>query len=176
MKKLICVLFIFVFCKTYGQNNTIETSGDILYYSIPTATLTSTLILKDKKGTFQFSKGLLLTGVVTTGLKYLIAKERPNGKNNLSFPSGHTSTVFQSAAFIQKRYGWKYAIPVYVLSAYTGYSRIQSKNHDLVDVTAGAIIGIGSAYLFTSRLEKNNIKTMFSVDKRNQNFMVYYTF
>lgn len=176
MKKVASILFLLVALKTNAQNKTIETGGDVLLFAIPTATLATTFIVKDKKGAWQFSKGLILTTALTNGLKLLVNKERPNGKDNFSFPSGHTSTVFQSAAFIHKRYGWKYAIPSYLLASYTGYSRIQSKNHDIVDVASGAFIGIGSAYLFTSALEKNNIKISFSIYKNNTSFALIYDF
>jgi membrane-associated phospholipid phosphatase len=176
MRKILYIVFFLITIKSTAQNNTIEKSGDVLLFAIPTATLVTTLFIKDKKGTWQFSEGLLLTTGLTISLKFLINKERPNGKDNYSFPSGHTATVFQSAAFIQKRYGWKYAIPSYLLATYTGYSRIQSKNHDIVDVVSGAIIGIGSAYLFTSTLEKNNIKISLSINQTNNSFAIIYNF
>ena len=168
------VFLLVINCK--AQNNTIETTGDVLLFAIPTATLATTFIVKDTKGTWQFSKGLLLTTGLTIGLKLLVNKERPNGKDNLSFPSGHTATVFQSAAFVHKRYGFKYSIPSYILASYVGYSRIQSDNHDIVDVLAGAGIGIGSSFLFTRTLEKNNIKVSFSINQNNNSFAIIYNF
>ena len=86
--------------------------------------------------------------VVTHGLKRLINKERPNG-GDYSFPSGHTSAAFTGAAFIEKRYGYKLGVPTYLLAGYVGWSRINANKHDYWDVASGAIIGIGSAYLFT---------------------------
>ena len=79
-----------------------------------------------------------------------IDKERPNNGNNDSFPSGHTSTAFQGAAFIQKRYGWKYGAPAYVAASFVGYSRVEADKHHLEDVIAGAAIGILSSYYFTT--------------------------
>lgn len=153
--KVTFLLCIFYALNCNSQNNNIEKSGDILLYAIPISTATATIILNDDKGTWQFAKGFLLNAITTEGMKYFIHKERPNGFDDKSFPSGHTSITFQSAAFIQKRYGWKFGIPAYLLSSYTGYSRIQSKNHFFIDVLSGALIGIGSSYIFTTKYTKN---------------------
>ncbi|CAM3545875.1 phosphatase PAP2 family protein [Flavobacterium gelidilacus] len=152
IKPLLAVLlFLFYGLNTQAQNNTIETSGDVLLYALPLTTLATTIVLKDGKGAGQFSKGFLLNIITTEALKLVISKERPNGFDNKSFPSGHTSVTFQSAAFIQKRYGWKFGAPAYLLAAYTGYSRVQSDNHYFIDVLAGAALGIGSSYIFTTK-------------------------
>lgn len=148
---------------TYGQmepltssQNAQKTAGDILLFTMPAMALGSTFIWQDgQKGTYQFSKALAGTLAVTYGLKLAINKERPNGENNNSFPSGHTSIAFTSAAFVQKRYGWEYGIPAYLLAGYVGYTRIEVNKHDAVDVLAGAAIGIGMGYLFTKRYEGN---------------------
>lgn len=148
---------------TYGQmepltssQNAQKTAGDILLFTMPAMALGSTFIWQDgQKGTYQFSKALAGTLAVTYGLKLAINKERPNGENNNSFPSGHTSVAFTSAAFVQKRYGWEYGIPAYLLAGYVGYTRIEANKHDAVDVVAGAAIGIGMGYLFTKRYEGN---------------------
>ena len=53
------------------------------------------------------------------------------------------------AAFIHKRYGWKYSIPVYVGATFVGYSRVQADKHFVEDVIAGATVGIFSSFYFT---------------------------
>ena len=154
------LLFLSAFL-TYGQmepltssQNAQKTAGDILLFTMPAMAMGSTFIWQDgQKGTYQFSKALAGTLAVTYGLKLAINKERPNGENNNSFPSGHTSVAFTSAAFVQKRYGWEYGIPAYLLAGYVGYTRIEANKHDAVDVVAGAAIGIGMGYLFTKRYD-----------------------
>ena len=163
MKRIIlfslAVVFSF-FAK--AQDGAIKTSGDILLFAMPAAALGTTLIIGDKKGTWQFVKGFALNGALTVGLKSVISKERPDMSDNNSFPSGHTSTTFQSASFIQKRYGWKYGIPAYILSSYTGFSRIQADKHDIVDCLFGALIGAGSSYLFTTPYQAEHMELTFS--------------
>ncbi|MFC4739887.1 phosphatase PAP2 family protein [Flavobacterium ponti] len=150
------ILFIFTSFNCEAQQSTaIEKGGDLLLYALPMSAIATTIIKKDPKGSKQFALGFLVNGVTTEGLKYLVKKERPNGTNFKSFPSGHTSITFQSAAFLQKRYGWKFGIPAYVLASYTGFSRIESKNHYFIDVLAGAAIGIGSSYIFTTKYTKD---------------------
>tara|TARA_R110002073_G_scaffold57778_4_gene146795 strand:- start:228051 stop:228617 length:567 start_codon:yes stop_codon:yes gene_type:complete len=161
-KVFICVCILLFSIKCYPQKNkTIETSGDILLVALPTVAISTTLIIGDKEGTWQFTKGLLLNELITYGLKLSINKTRPDASNNNSFPSGHTSTAFQSASFIQKRYGWSYGIPAYALASFTAYSRIYADKHDVLDLLAGAVIGVGSSYLFTTEYQKEHLELTF---------------
>ncbi len=168
MKKLfiLCALLIYS-NSSFSQNKTLETSGDVLLITMPVVAAGTTLIIGDKKGTLQFAKGFLVSQVVTLSLKMVIEKDRPNMENRDAFPSGHTSTTFQSASFIQKRYGWKYGIPAYLLAGITGYSRIDANKHDFTDVLAGAIIGVGTSYLFTTPYQKEHMELTFSSGKGN---------
>ena len=126
-----------------------ERAGDILQILIPTATYSSTFVMDDEEGRNEFYKSFATNIVVTEGLKYAINKPRPENNGDRAFPSGHTSITFQSAAFVQKRYGVKYSIPIYVAATYVGWSRVDAKKHDWVDVAGGAAVGILSSYYFT---------------------------
>ncbi|MGI9550683.1 MAG: phosphatase PAP2 family protein [Aurantibacter sp.] len=148
-----------------SQNKTLESIGDVFLFALPATSLGTTLAVGDKKGTKQFVKGLLLNQALTFGLKEAINKPRPFDNGNKAFPSGHTSTTFQAASFIQKRYGWKYGIPAYALASFTGYSRIETKRHDGWDVLAGALIGIGSTYIFTTPYQKEHFALTYSGGK-----------
>ncbi|MFI8603562.1 phosphatase PAP2 family protein [Cellulophaga baltica] len=159
-----------------AQDKAIETSGDILLFSLPVMALTGSLIARDYEGTWQFTKGAILNQGVTIGLKYVLNKNRPYGNGERAFPSGHTSTTFQSAAFIQKRYGWKYGIPAYVLAGFTGYSRINSQVHDGWDVLAGAVVGIGSAYLFTTPYAEEHFDVSLETGAGTYQLGIIYSF
>jgi len=160
----------------YGQNKTVQTSGDVLLFVMPATALTGSLIAGDHEGTWQFAKGFALNQAVTIGLKYAINKDRPYNNGVRGFPSGHTSTTFQSAAFIQKRYGWSYGIPAYILAGYTGYSRIEAQKHDGWDVLAGAVVGIGSAYIFTSPYQREHMQLSFANDEDSYSLGFVYKF
>jgi len=150
-----------------AQNKTVEKSGDVILYAVPITTLATTFILNDKKGSWQFTKGLLLTEGITYGLKLSVNKPRPDMSNNNSFPSGHTSTTFQSASFIHRRYGFKYSLPAYALAGFTAASRISSDKHDILDVLSGVVIGIGSTYLFTTPYQQEHMELTFNSYENN---------
>jgi len=163
--------YIFIFCfllpkMLLCQTSTTETIGDIGQILLPLAAGSTTLLLKDKEGTKQFLKSTVVNASTTYILKYVINKKRPNGGNH-SFPSGHTSSAFSGASFIQRRYGWKYGIPAYALAAFTGYSRVYAKKHYTVDVVAGAIIGVGSTYLFTTPYQKEHMELTLDTTSEN---------
>lgn len=145
-----------------AQEETVVKSGDVLLVALPVSALGATLLKKDRKGTWQFTKGFVLSQAITFGLKEALNKPRPDLSDTNAFPSGHTSTTFQSAAFIQRRFGWKYGLPAYALAAFTGYSRINAKKHDGWDVVAGVIVGIGSTYLFTTPYQEEHMEITFS--------------
>ncbi len=98
--------------------------------------------------------------VISEGLKYAINRERPGDKyptiifpynhstHNYSFPSGHSSLAFSVAASFSLEYKkWYITAPAYIWATTVGYSRIYLGVHYPSDVLAGAVIGIGSAYL-----------------------------
>ncbi|MDE3143017.1 MAG: phosphatase PAP2 family protein [Bacteroidota bacterium] len=102
----------------------------------------------------------LVVLVFTEGFKYLINRPRPytsypgliypydNSEKALSFPSGHTSLAFNTAATLSIRFHkWYITAPAYLWASCVGYSRLKLGEHYPTDVLAGAAIGIGSAYL-----------------------------
>ena len=126
-----------------------ETAGSVVAVLIPSVAYGATFKLEDKEGRNQFYKSFFTNIAVTWTLKQTISKTRPNGEDDESFPSGHSSVAFQGAAFIHKRYGWKYAVPAYLGSTFVAWSRVESDNHYVVDVVSGAAIGIVSSLIFT---------------------------
>jgi membrane-associated phospholipid phosphatase len=127
-----------------------EKTGDALMFLIPSLAYGSTFAFDDEIGRAQFYKSFLSNGVVTTAFKYGIDANRPDGSDNDSFPSAHTSLTFNSATFIHKRYGLKYALPIYAGASFVAWSRVDAKKHYTRDVVAGALFGSLSSYYFTS--------------------------
>ena len=138
-----------------GSRKAVRTSGDVGAVLLPVAGLTAILVNRDWQGLKQGA----LAGITTLGatyiLKYAVKKERPDRSDMHSFPSMHTSVSFTAAGFIQRRYGWKWGIPAYIVSTYVGWSRVYGKKHDWWDVAAGAVIGAGSSYIFTRPFARN---------------------
>ena len=83
----------------------------------------------------------IVNGVLTQGLKFTVTRTRPNGSSH-SFPSGHTSATFATAAVIHEHYGWKVAAPFYALGGYVSASRMVDNQHFASDVIFGAALGI----------------------------------
>jgi membrane-associated phospholipid phosphatase len=95
-----------------------------------------------RSASYDFAQALIVNGAYTSILKYSIQRTRPDGSNNLSFPSGHTSTAFSLAAVAEHHYGWKVGVPAYLLASGIGLSRIEKDKHYLSDVLAGATLGV----------------------------------
>ena len=146
-----------------GSRKAVRTSGDVGAVLLPVAGLTAILLNKDWQGLKQGVFAGVATLGVTYALKYIVKKERPDRSDNHSFPSMHTSVSFTAATFIQRRYGWKWGVPAYVLSTYVGWSRVYGKKHDWWDVAAGAVIGAGSSLIFTRPFAKKHHLTLSPV-------------
>jgi membrane-associated phospholipid phosphatase len=95
-----------------------------------------------RSASYDFAQAMIVNGAYTSILKYSAQRTRPDGSNNLSFPSGHTSSAFSLAAVANRHYGWKVGVPTYVLASGIGLSRIEKDKHYLSDVLAGATLGI----------------------------------
>ncbi|MDF2455713.1 MAG: hypothetical protein K0R51_1706 [Cytophagaceae bacterium] len=97
-----------------------------------------------------FMQAQVLTSVATLALKNYTREERPNGSDNLSFPSGHTAQAFMGAALFDAEYpgqlkGLK--IGMYTLAGLTGMFAMMNDRHWANDVLFGAGLGILSVRL-----------------------------
>jgi len=86
-------------------------------------------------------ESLLLTGLVSTAVKYAVNRERPSG-GGLSFPSGHTATAFCMVPVLGYHLGWKTALPAAIVAATTAAGRMEDMYHFLSDVVFGAAVGL----------------------------------
>ncbi len=84
---------------------------------------------------------------VTQSLKRIVKYPRPNGEDNHSFPSGHSTTAFTNATILHEEYGQRsvlYSIGGYGTATAVGTMRVLGNHHWLADVLMGAGIGIGA--------------------------------
>ena len=88
-----------------------------------------------------YSLSLLGTYAISHTLKTIVHKERPDGGNFKSFPSGHSSGTMVLAGFLHNMTSFKISIPAYIASISVGLSRIYCNRHDIYDVTAGWVVG-----------------------------------
>jgi len=173
MRILFCILaFILPICvfaqdetpSEIRREKTIQDIGDYAQHIPAVASLALIIANKDKKGFWQFAKSYGTTLGLTYALKYAINKPRPDGATDgYAFPSGHTAISFSGASFVQRRYGWKYGIPAYVVAGYVAYSRLEGLNdrHDGWDILGGVVVGVGSTYLFTTPYQQHHYELAF---------------
>lgn len=81
----------------------------------------------------------------TQAIKHTVRRERPDGTENVSFPSGHSASGFSTATVLLRHYGWKAGAPAYALAGVGAAARIRSNKHYLSDVVFGAAMGIAGA-------------------------------
>jgi membrane-associated phospholipid phosphatase len=111
---------------------------------------------REMKEKLEFAaSALVANGVTTVILKKLIGRERPNGLNNHSMPSGHTSQSFAVAAVVNEIYGQNAGIIAYLIASLVGISRINDNDHYLSDVIIGAGIGTAIGTGFAKTYKEN---------------------
>jgi PAP2 superfamily len=82
-----------------------------------------------------------ITEMLVEPIKFATQRTRPDGSNNLSFPSGHAAITFAGATVLERHLGWKKAALAYVIAAYVASSRMHDNRHYLSDVVFGAAVG-----------------------------------
>lgn len=95
--------------------------------------------------TIIFAMSGLFTAITVNGLKYTVRKNRPDGSQRNSFPSGHTAMAFMGAEFLYQEYrelsSW-IGVAGYTIAATTGALRIYNNRHWVGDVFFGAGLGM----------------------------------
>jgi membrane-associated phospholipid phosphatase len=89
----------------------------------------------------DLAAALALTSVGVWALKLTTHRERPDGSNAYSFPSGHSATAFAAATVLDRRYGGLVGWAAYGAAALAAEARVADSHHYLSDVVAGAILG-----------------------------------
>jgi membrane-associated phospholipid phosphatase len=95
-------------------------------------------------------KGEVLMLASVFAVKNLTHITRPDGSDNLSFPSGHTAQAFLAASIVHTELRDKsqwYGIGAYAIATSVGALRVINDKHWESDVFAGAGFGILSAHL-----------------------------
>ncbi|MEO8036952.1 MAG: phosphatase PAP2 family protein [Acidobacteriota bacterium] len=98
----------------------------------------------------ELFRAQLLSGGLTQALKFSVGRRRPDGAR-YSFPSGHASASFATAAVLERRWGWRVGVPAYGAAAYVAASRLSENRHYASDVAFGAALGIVAGRAVTLR-------------------------
>jgi len=83
----------------------------------------------------------ILTEMLVEPIKFATRRERPDGSNRQSFPSGHAAITFATATVIERHLGWRKSLLGYGIASYVAASRLHDNRHYLSDVIFGAAVG-----------------------------------
>lgn len=89
----------------------------------------------------SMAETMIFTSLTTLALKGAFHRERPDGSDHLSFPSWHASATFGNATVLAEYYGWKAAVPAYLVALFVAWTRIEDNEHFVTDSLTGAAIG-----------------------------------
>jgi hypothetical protein len=98
-----------------GWGRTFETAGGPVWGSLFTAGMFTAGRFSDharfRAMTYDMVDAVIVNFGYSQVLKVAVGRERPNGENNQSFPSGHASNAFALAAVAERHYGWRIGVP-----------------------------------------------------------------
>jgi membrane-associated phospholipid phosphatase len=95
-----------------------------------------------RAASYDMGQAVVVNFLYTLVIKETVRRPRPDGSDNLAFPSGHASNAFACATVWAEQYGWKAAVPGYLAASFVAGSRLALKKHRLSDVVGGATLGI----------------------------------
>ncbi len=149
-----------LFARTFFRE--IEDIGTAFQFIVPT--IAGTRALYDDKESFnQFLWHYLTLNGTVHLIKFLINEKRPKSDRYESFPSGHTAATFGGATFMHFRYSFSETKYLYLMSAFTGFSRLYSNKHYIHDVLASIGLSFLTSYIFVHK-KNDNINYSFNYD------------
>ena len=129
----------------------IETTGTGVAIALPLVAAGISLYQDDRVGLAQLTVDTVATVGTAYAIKHIVREKRPDGSDYQSFPSDTSALAFAPAQYLWDRYGWEYGVPAYAAAIYTGYSRVEAKQHHWYDVAASAGLAFGFSKIFTTR-------------------------
>jgi membrane-associated phospholipid phosphatase len=108
------------------------------------------IIFRDYRGLLQSIVQYIISLGFTHFLKGIVKRKRPDGSNDKSFPSAHTTSCAAVASFAYRRYGLLYSAPLWGITAKMGKERVESKKHHVTDVLASVASSMLFSYVTTS--------------------------
>jgi membrane-associated phospholipid phosphatase len=136
--------------RTRGEHNLADMSETIGVIGHPATHLGAAGVLwlvsdftKDMKE-HEVAKSLI-QALTVTDVSTLLLKASTNTRgpdnDHFSWPSGHASSAFATAAVLNEYYGPWVGLPSFAMAGLVGYQRIGSREHDFSDVVFGAMLG-----------------------------------
>lgn len=151
--------------RTDGQTKLwrfVSNANNYVNAGIPVGVFIDGLIRNDnrtKRDALYMATSTATTYLLNLAIKKLVRRPRPfltdanlvpvYRPGEWSFPSGHTSSVFSAVTSLARVFPkWYVIAPSYLWAAGVGYSRMYLGVHYPTDVTAGAVLGTGTAFAF----------------------------
>ncbi len=139
----------------------ISASSYVISIAAPATVFSAGLFSKNKTlrwKSYQMAAGIGLSMSVSLLLKYSVQRTRPaelypfivqkTSSHSSSFPSGHTTAVFETAMSLSLNFPkWYVIVPAYAWAGTIGYSRMYLGLHYPSDVAASMLLGTASAWL-----------------------------
>jgi undecaprenyl-diphosphatase len=138
----------------------ISATAEPIAVALPLGMFATSLINHNKqlqKQSYEVLGSLVIATATTQLLKRIVQRPRPYQTyteiypdqidNGYSFPSGHTTTAFSTAAslsIITKK--WYVAVPAFAWATGVAYSRMYLGQHYPSDVLMGALVGTASGF------------------------------
>jgi membrane-associated phospholipid phosphatase len=157
------ILEDFAASRTEGQTRVWRFVSDANNYvnaGIPVGVVVDGLIRNDdrtKRNGLYMAASTATTYLLNLAIKRLVRRPRPfitdtrlvpvYRPGEYSFPSGHASSVFSAMTALSRAYPkWYVIAPSFLWATGVGYSRMYLGVHYPTDVTAGAVLGAGTAF------------------------------
>jgi membrane-associated phospholipid phosphatase len=104
---------------------------------------------------FDLLRAIVVSQAVTQGIKITVRRDRPTGEC-CSFPSGHASATFATAAVLERHLGYRGSWPMFLIASYVATSRLHDERHFLSDVVFGAAVGVSTGWTVVGRHGRSN--------------------
>jgi len=134
--------------------------GDVLRYALPASVFAYEAYKGDGEGLWQFGSSWAVTLGATEVLKRTTNVERPDGSDDMSFPSGHAAHAFAAATYMHRRHGFGRAAPYYVLATYVGWTRVNADRHRWGDIAGSAAVAGLSTWLLVDPKPEPSVRVM----------------
>jgi len=158
-----CLMLFSVIANASSNSNT----SNAVAASLPIVAAVYTASIGDIEGFQELTISVLVTAQLTALLKNSVMRQRPNGGNNQSFPSGHAAAAFVAASYMESRYGLAWGLPLYAVACVISVQRVNVDAHYWTDVIAGAALGWGAAKYFTICYPNVKVEPHVDLDRRS---------